>query len=267
MSHRIAFFKSWTRAWIRKHARFLFSVTGAFVVLATFMTREALRERQKEVADRISAAQLVYGLEEIKMDVRGRLDEIRNQFYKLGKYLQARGRPRPGIDFASRNRPKEMLMFESNRLDVSTSETADNLSGNDQKLEMIRPLLEQLPKDEALENRWRALKKQAGAQTNLFRKFANSTTHVDYERMPTEQGLSLVEEELRLSNELLDSTSQTSFALGHFVEDVVKVAQTQKRNADEAYSFWTKLSYVLYPLGVLMALVGRFYGAEVPGLG
>ena len=260
----------------KKYARFLLSASGALLVLGTFMVREALREHQKEIADGISSAEVLYTVQVLSVHLDHQFERVQDESNSLARYMITGGKRRPGIDFASSKRPRELVMFLERDIGRSTGYAERNLANSYVQLDTIRPLLDRLPDGHLEHARWKSLQEEIRTQLKEVGNFQGSIEDVGniedvayFPKMTDEEASALAQKRQQQSKHALDlmnSTAKTGWASGQLIQDVVEAAKLQKDVAERKYISFTHLSLLFYPLGVLLALIGQFYGAEGPQL-
>jgi disulfide oxidoreductase YuzD len=258
-------------AFMRKYQRVLVTLVGTLTVLVTFFVKEALRENEKEIADGIESAELFYRVEELSYDVRASDMRLSQDLYSFSQSLTRKGRREPGVDFASSSQPRDMAKFITNLLERDLDSTSSNINNSEEQLGMIHPLLEQLPNKQQEEVRYLNLQNEVKTKKDQLVQFANTISDEEdldfrgYPHMVDTQVAALankLREQENYGTELLNSTARTGEALGHLTRDVIRSAQAQKEGAIRRYTIFTYLTYVLYPVGVFIAVIGQYYKGE-----
>ncbi|MGB6742718.1 MAG: hypothetical protein WBE38_03600, partial [Terracidiphilus sp.] len=202
---------------------------------------------------------------------------LQHSLYDLSNHVAAKGRGRPGIDFASDDKPREVVVFFSTLIELEGDGAESNISSSRQQLDTIQPLLDQLPDSQRERDRYRSLQEETKTKLDQVTKFdevvedAHDTDDMaSVANMTDQPALALAKkrrEQEKSGEELDNSASSTAAASERLVEDIVSAAKIQKHRAETRYVLFTYLSFVLYPLGVFIALIGQYYGEDVADVG
>jgi hypothetical protein len=241
------------RIWLRRHEAFLAAI-GLLTVIATFVTKEVFRDNLKELADSVDRAQITYSL-------RVNIDSLRTEI----RYLDSRI---SSLKLSSSNAPPtdttQMLEF-ADSFDNCRRTVMENLISYEVWVDEARQLVEKLPYDKAAEEQLRPLQQgsaafEAQAKSLLQaidKAISDQTLAVGAGLAPNPLPCDTLPFALRVQAHLPEASAFSSRQLER--------AEEVKRNAERRYRLFSIVSYVLFGIGILLALIGRVY--RIRGLG
>jgi len=223
------------RVFFRRH-RHLLPVLGAGVVLATFVVREVLRDRVKDIVDDIKRA--------------NDLAFLTKQFQAVAKRSDLLGKEQAGDEVAP-------YLIRIEKFSVWIDE-----------MESQRRAAEYLAAAAGLDLQQITLAKDFDARCEKARATLTQL-HGDvlsyyYPRNPRD----LDAPQKQLFDKTLDEIGGGLAFLDSFIiqsdsKAVFRAAESKQAAAEHAYELYSKLSYwVLFPLGWALGLVGKFLGQE-----
>jgi hypothetical protein len=240
-------------AYFRRHNRLL-TYLGAFIVFATFVVREGIREHLKELTDSIDVAQNVFVVRVDNIETNYALGGLRRQMAAI-KDAPSAGKAREDLfDAAARE------------LEVSKNRFREVAS----YLDCISRLIARLPSQTTpvtLKNTW-LLKTMSGTPNGLLQAFRvqlkqsweseNKVRQLMKLDHSGDQDASSAAGKLAGDSVLLYLDSQTFGWL------ILGEAMKARERSEHFYDISKKVSYLLYVLGWGLGLFGRLY--RVPGL-
>jgi hypothetical protein len=234
----------------RKHSRLL-TFFGALIVFVTFVVKEGVRERLKELVDSIDAAQSSFIIRGEVGEANAQLRDLANEVNKIyNEAISIRENypyvPDEGVD-------AEQLLGENARVVDNIKTLLDNISR----------LRERLPNQSAYDNQIEEIKKEMEASR---KDSENVKTSIAIDREP---GILTGKLSSTLSNdtktllgkvkgEMTELRSKSATLASQFLQQAEQVRQQEERS----YEIYTWASYGLYFLGWGLGLVGRFFSVE-----
>jgi hypothetical protein len=234
---------------LRRHRRW-FPLIGAVLLLGTFLVNDALRNESKDLADSLSRAETSFVARE---EVQGIVDHLNKNDGSLREILGAVSKSTQ-ID-PNKNRP---LWDVSEELDERFPAYYRHMSTFDNALN----LLEKLPYDRQLDQQRWTLKKRLSHLDELLYDLRKRRYFLQYNYAgEANQMLAKIKADRDNENAEVGSDNlNTIAAVDAFGEEVFKRARIIRTRADKRSTFWKHLSYALYPLGVILGLLGKLYG-------
>jgi len=232
------------RTFVSRHSKLLIFV-GALIVFVTYLVKEGLRERLKDLVDSVDKAQSAFVAERENQQLSQRLAEI----YRVGiisydnMHTPA---PPPGQPYP-----------------ITISTIMSHYQGaydTEQRLEnewnAVDRLLEKMPKDQNREKQLNVLQTQLKAVQKADEDFRNTQSP----RSPSE-----LKENLNAAVSLEHQAWDTETAIQNFALSILKDSAEIKKRDETYFKIATWSSYLLYCLGWGLGLVGKLFGLD--GLG
>jgi len=218
---------------------------GALIVFATFIVRDVKRDHVRDVADSIRAAQ---GIFSVRREIESVQEQLTAATDDIGKIeADPRLKQHPDLNIISRI-PRAAASAQS------VAESIDNMD----------VLLEELPEAEETKGKIPQLLQEAAW---AFQPMLGVITLIEAAKGTTpgaEEWVTTMKTMLSSLSEAEKRLSQVSKDISSFSPVLLEAETTALRNAKRSYDFYNRLTYVLYPLGWVLALFGRLHEAEVP---
>lgn len=239
--------------WLRRHETFLAAI-GLLTVIATFVTKEVFRDNLKELADSVDRAQITYSL-------RLNIDSLRTDISHLDGRISSL-RPSPGS--APSTDTTQLLEFAEG-VDNCRRTVMENLLNYEVWTDEARQLVEHLPYDKAVQQQLRSLQEGSAAFEAEAKSLLQAIDRaVSDERLTVSAGLApnpvpcnALPFALRVQARLPEASA--------FAGDQLERAEEVKKNAERRYRVFSIISYFLFGIGILLALIGRVYGIRSLG--
>jgi hypothetical protein len=245
------------RAFLRKHNPWL-PFLGTMVVFVTFIVNDALREEATNLADSIDQARTSFATRMDIVAVMNHLDEDRRTIEEILNKVEGRT--------DALEAKKDRALWEISQ-DIEMEEPS-----YDRHVVIFAnavELLEKLPFDRQLDERRWSLRKRLDNLGKLVSdmKHRRLVLHYDGDGIEAQAIWTAIEAD----HHLIDGEDHadglnTGAAIDKFAEMVLTRAQLIGSDADSKRKLWKHLSYGLYPLGLLLGLLGKVYGEKDPEL-
>jgi hypothetical protein len=244
-------------SWLKGHSRLL-SLVGALVVFVTFVAKEGIRERMKEVTDSIEGAENVFlaqtgsSIKSIAFADLARRMLVNQQ--NLERYTHPLvDKAQPGYNiFADR--------FVNERLELTWEafQHVDTLVSNTSRLKRRLPERSTDIDDGFIFIRDNTAKLGASYKELRDNEEAEArprgVNHATYLMQRFTQTVQLGAWSVQLADHAYE-----------LAEEVLEAADKAREKAERRYRMWTWISYGLYSLGWGLALAGTMYGIRASG--
>lgn len=238
--------RSKSRGFLRRHNRLL-SFVGVLIVFITFVVKEGLRERIKDLADSIGTAQNLFLLRNDGTVTARQVESLQAQLAQL----EARqDKEAPWV-------PSTMYLTTITSRAYGAKRCADS----------IATFVSALPKHAAYDKRLKELDdEQQDLKVAVAVAVATDVTPLAAQlgigAVPTGDQAERRAEAERQINEL-NTLSWKVFTDGqNLADDVLRDAEGVKKKREDYYAIYTWASFALYSLGWSLGLIGRLYGKE-----
>lgn len=209
-----------------------FILAGAFVVFLTFVVKDAIRDYLRDFGDSVDKAETAYLIRQDIGGVRGQLRDVVDMLPK-----------------AKTSKSDRLAIRMMTALNTSDSDriTMENNKGLWEKLpDRIR---QQDKKNlDAIESKLAEVENFIFDMGGVAAKNAG-TSHDNLEALP-------------ILDKIDDDEVDLTFQIYDFSLDVLKQARAVQSRNEHWYTIATYASYVLYFLGLVLGLIGRFQGIE-----
>ena len=239
------------KAFLESHNR-LFSIVGAGIVLLTFVIKEGLRDRVKDLADSINAAETLFLIRGDNTITSAQLSLLLQDVMHTERILEHKPIHDPAFEnhFDNMNlTAKRSLVGQSNIIETS--------------LDNISRLMETLPRDSAGTERLESLR--AELWRNRLDPFWTFLFSYKLEELA---GIPMTDEVYKSTSSKLSQLDQKMFNLADktdaMAQQVLKGAEEARKRTEHAYSVFTWASYALFALGWSLGLLGSLF--DVKGL-
>jgi len=232
------------RNYVSRHSRLLIFV-GALIVFVTFLVKEGLRERLKDLVDSIDTAQSVFVAERENQQMSQRLAEI----YRISvvSYDNMHNpAPQPGEAY-----PITIATIMSHYQGAYDAEQR-----LESELNAVDRLLEKLPTDQNRDKKLNDLQTQFKAVQK---------TDEDFRNTPSPRSTSELKENLNSAVSLEHQAWDTETAIQNLSLSILKDSAEVKKRDETYFKIATWGSYLLYCLGWGLGLIGKLFGLD--GLG
>jgi hypothetical protein len=243
---------------VRRHKKSVF-LLAAFIVFATFIVRDNVREHYHDVASAIQSAQSVFAMRSgiVQMDID--LGLIKNRLTKLEDLLNEMNNP---------NGPhrviKTMTLEHGYTTTQITAELAEHVNIYSLVLVDLERLIAVLPNNRAEKERLLKLQQQLDHRRLLVR----DTGRLFYlgAEGPSDEITQLrkriSEEEHTVAADDAPEKNLLSYRMEEFQLNVMRRATREGDYYESLDKVWYWLSIGLYSLGWALGLIGHFYGSE-----
>jgi hypothetical protein len=249
------------------------TLVGAFTVFGTFVTKEAMRDRMKDLADSLRTAQAVFILRFQNSGEAGRFLGVQQHLWKIDRELKGvpKERQAPGIpqrileDFSADERLIGPLPGETGA--EARSELRDDLESDEEalaetgpELENLEGLVESMPrnKDDLVE-----ITRYSNQVASLIGEYDALDSRII--NLPADSSDRTTMDDLGSAlGDLDNKTADLLEAANTFGHGVFDKADQEKVKAESEYAAFTWASYIFYTLGWCLGLVGEFYGYKIP---
>ena len=253
-------FRRHFRAYLHAHSRVL-TFAGALIVFTTFIVKEGLRERVKDLSDSIEDAETVFALRSDTGEVMRTLADIQTSLNRFNDRIQSEPPLGDGL-----NPPNAGFLRETADM-VRTRVLAERLA-----FDNLERLIEKLPmpnqnyvigKSDSVKKEIDALLPQLDeedAYGDQLEKIVTSNKKLS----PSDiAAVSEVNVRARASlQQVIENYRRTMADFDSVTTDVLSYSQMLKVFGDRLYSWFTWASYILYTVGWGLGLLTRIYGGE-----
>lgn len=224
--------------WLNNHQRAV-STTGALIVLATFVVKDAIRDHVKDTVDTLDSARSVY---EIHADNQHVYDELRMIGFRVNLIWDTT----PERAAYIRKSPQSADLSDQTRQSALEDEMKFQLNS-------ATDLLNKMPHpDQAI---LQERKSMLGQLDQLSKDDAAYSYAVNN---PHQEGVDLDDAEYQQGID----TETTGAAIADFAGHVLESFERRKAAEDKLLTIATVSSYVLYALGSILTIAGRVYGLD-----
>jgi hypothetical protein len=229
------------RNYVSRHSRLLIFV-GALIVFVTFLVKEGLRERLKDLVDSIDTAQSVFVAERENQQMSQRLAEI----YRISvvSYDNMHNpAPQPGEAY-----PITIATIMSHYQGAYDAEQR-----LESELNAVDRLLEKMPTDQNREKKLNDVQTQFKAVQKNDEGFRNT---------PSPHSTSELKENLNSAVSLEHQAWDTETAIQNLSLSILKDSGEVKKRDETYFKIATWGSYLLYCLGWGLGLIGKLFGFD-----
>jgi hypothetical protein len=219
---------------LTKHHRTL-TLLGALIVFITFVVKDGLRERLKDLVSSIESAQNVFAIRNDTAITSTWLQRLQEQVDWVAEKIKLRGTSYAG----------DVVEQTHSSLEI-TNEVHESLAVS---LGNISSLMEKVPGQRDNEARYEDLNKEL---TNLREQ------HDVLAQLFVRQPMDIVWKIAPLLNDTQKASDETRA----LAKDVLATASEARKKREKMMNFVTWLSYVLYTLGWGLGFAGRLYGVN-----
>lgn len=230
------------RKYVSGHSRLLIFV-GALIVFVTYVVKEGLRDRLRDLVTSTDAAQSVFLGERENQRISQRLAEVFRVSVLTYDNMHSPA-PKPGETY-----PLTMSTVISHFQAASDAE--DRLEN---QLSAVERLLKTMPKDHNRSATLDDLHEQFKAVKEADEHFRNTPYSPDK-----------LQENLNASVGLEHEAWNTETAIQKFATVILKDSETVKKRYEIYFEIATWSSYLLYSLGWGLGLIGKLFGADGVG--
>jgi hypothetical protein len=228
------------RLFIRKHRRMLISSGGALIVFLTFVVKEGVKEHYKDLATSVDSAESLFII----------CDSIRVPPNVFDEVFKAQGRkPQEMIDETIR-----IMRQEEGYISASLTTT--------------KRLLYELPDQQARIDKVEKLQlsyasKSIDEHTAYVTELDESVINVY--KNPKKKGTPEPLLGVAVAGKVWDFVKIGNEAK-NLADESLRVAEEIRHEAEWRYEMATQVSYVIYGIGWVLAIVGRVYGVQASGV-
>lgn len=226
----------------KKVAEAILTVLGTVVVAATFYAHEVKRERAREAKDRIEHAKDEKNLRDLLNAVQRRIIRVLD----LDRNKKQHSTAKPGNIEYERKQADEMRL---------------NATKYWLRVDDSRVLAESLHNRADLDSRIEATEKELlHVEDECDDLYEDIGMLTEGGAIPTASQLKERDDKFKAISEKYDEFSEAASSL---VEEIDEEVRDEANAAQLSYKNATTVSYYLYPLGFLLALVGKLIGIEI----
>jgi hypothetical protein len=249
------------KPFFKKHERW-FSFVGSVVVIGTFIVNDALRDRSKDLADSVWRSQTSFKERaEVQQLAIGAGETEESKLEEVMKHKST-----SQFDYISDDWSKSYLILASgvNPLHSRLASSLDN----------VFSLNQELPYDPVLDNQHWILIESLKYERSFLDHTKELSFAIGYEDTEkiTQSKAAIHADLQNLNSECVkfdasfgvkDNLFFTAFplAINAFTDSVLEKARKVRETAESRATLWRNISYVLYPLGIIIGLLGKLYGA------
>jgi hypothetical protein len=233
---------------IKKHKRW-FTFVGAFIVFATFVAKEVVRDDLKDVVSGFENAQTTFALRDQNMGMTTTMTEIRTRVVAL----------------SDKSLPKMPGgVWRVSQAYAVVEETRETVELLRQSLVTITALAQKLPKDEKREAELVECTKLVAQTRDDYGKALDVLKDVLTRAQASKRDLTKEDEQRMVSAETayIEVQRQAALRIAAFESGVLSEAPKYREEQEYRYAWWNKASYWLYSLGWGLGLIGKIYGVE-----
>jgi hypothetical protein len=220
------------KRFLTKHRRVM-TFVGALIVFVTFVVKDGVRERLKDLAASINSAESVFAIRNDTATTAMWLQRIQEQVDWVSEKVTLKGTKYSG-DMVERLHSSLEI---TNEVHESLAVSLDNIS---QLLEKVPGQRQNEKKHKEIEDRLRDLREQREA---LLMVFTREPMSILWKIAP-----------------LLNETQMASDGARQLAKDVLTEAAKERKQRETLLGVCTWMSYILYTLGWGLGLAGRVYG-------
>jgi hypothetical protein len=238
----------------RRRSRLL-TFVGAFIVFSTFVVREALRDRAKDLGDATDAAESIFLIRTDDRIILQGLTDIQTSLDNSAHTSGANARPMPGPELI-----KEKTQLFRQRL-LSMRMTADNLARFVSKLPIdspdeFLPLFQRLQKNLDTEL---TLADNLDQEADKLSALATSVT-------PDGAATQIINETAARITTIFDKINKQmandTDAMDNAAGEALDYGERARNNYELLYVWFNRASYALFALGWGLALLSQIYRRE-----
>jgi hypothetical protein len=232
----------------KRQARVLI-VFGALTVLATFIVKDVLEERYKDISSSTLAAQTFFTISYELSDIARRENDTESRLQVINERIRHLNGQHPKYNI-------DDIMDDPHLVDYVGN--ADFKREVDHLAVLLKALNDpNNSKLTRLQDASSDLDEQAHDQLEVLHY-----TQIEPNQRQAEEwqkSLKFITGKIRAEQATFGSGD---FGLDTFVKEVLKEADRRKEQSENSFNQFRYASYVLYPLGWLLALTGRLFGEE-----
>jgi hypothetical protein len=226
------------------------TLAGAFLVFATFVTKEIIRDHAKEIANSVALSQTMFMMERHKDRVLSQVVQAQYDVQDLTERLSANS---PRLD-------KEIFDNVSSELVLS----AEDNQKTSESLDSVEQLLEKLPSRESHKEKIQELKIKLG---DFYDRVSHSITEVAIAKREWEtkrkdakwltQQLEPIRNKIfRYTLDVLSNSTETN----DLADEVLKEAKIEVGKKEKRADIADRISIWTYSLGWSLAVAGKLWG-------
>ena len=233
---------------IKKHKRW-FTFVGAFVVFATFVTKEVVRDNLKDVVSAFENAQTTFALRDQNARMTTMITEIRTRVVALN----------------DKSLPKMPLgVWRVSQAYAGVEQTRETIQLLGQSLDIVTPLAQKLPKDEKRDVELVECTKLIDQTRDDYLKAQTVLKDVLTRAQSSKRDLTKEDEQRAesVAGAYIAVEQQAADRISALESGVLSEAPKYREEQERRYAWWNKWSYYLYSLGWGLGLIGKIYGVE-----
>lgn len=253
------------RSFLKRHKRWL-SFSSSAVVLGTFIVNQMFRDRSKDLADSVDRARTAFVVRSEVQRLGMAVDELGESVDRVQTLLVRHMRGLPVHDAPSGERSSYWEALDQQR-DWLSQRLPEYMSS----FENMKELFLKLPYDQPLDDeRWRLQRYMDAAQQfvhdeGMFTFLIRETTaSKDQERARSlvradDEKLIAAADKFPSRHNDVESTDHilASEALSDLGTAILDKATKSQEAAEKRAVVWKRISFILYPLGLLLGVLGE----------
>jgi exonuclease VII small subunit len=229
---------------LKEHAKFLI-LAGAFVVFATFVVKDLLRDNLKDLASALAETQSAFELRHDNLMLSDKLDQLNIRLDDL----QNQSRSSESVLNKKEIQIRDMIYVGQGINRMSWFE-----------LDHIKSLIQKVSNHGQFEQRIGTLNQQVDTLNSVGNKLVQSLQSF-HEGLDQHWDL---QKNYDATSEWVAHCQQAKSESTKVVDETLAAAKSELGRDEQRVKWYTRFSYALYTVGWALALLGKLYGAEGP---